>query len=109
MEADAAWEGLEITGDGETIVITDTGVDYTHEMLSGKVIDGACFSTNDAGNDISSLCPNGQEAIQHPACLPLDSYTKSVKGTSQCALNGYSSVEWLTFPAQLSTWTNLLS
>lgn len=62
VEADAAWEGLEITGDGETIVILDTGVDYTHEMLSGKVIDGACFSTNDVGNHISSLCPNGQEA-----------------------------------------------
>lgn len=58
VKADKAW-GLGFKGDGEVIVILDTGVDYNHTMLYQNVIGGACFSTNDFFNGISSLCPNG--------------------------------------------------
>lgn len=49
---------LEFTGEGEVIVILDTGVDPNHEMIDGKVVDGACFSTDNFVENISTLCPN---------------------------------------------------
>ena len=48
------------TGAGQTIVILDTGVDKTHPFLEGKIVDEACFSTNDPRYRVVSLCPNGQ-------------------------------------------------
>jgi hypothetical protein len=43
-------------GDGQTIVIIDTGVDATNPNLVGKVVDEACFTpAHGAGGD----CPNG--------------------------------------------------
>jgi subtilisin family serine protease len=44
-------------GAGQTIVIADSGVDASHPLLSGHVIDGACFSTDSASS--TSLCPSG--------------------------------------------------
>ncbi len=38
-------------GAGQVVAIIDSGVDYTHPFLSGKVISGACYSDN--------LCPGG--------------------------------------------------
>ena len=59
--ADTAWdEGY--TGSGQVIAILDTGVDATHPFLSGKVVDGACFSTNYSSIGAVSLCPNGQSS-----------------------------------------------
>ncbi len=58
------WNGYDLTGEGQAIVILDTGVDHEHEMLDGKVIDGACFSTNDLSNNISSLCDQGNYGIE---------------------------------------------
>jgi subtilisin family serine protease len=52
VEAAAAWaSGLD--GSGQVIAVLDTGADHAHEMLSGKVLEEACFSD---GRD----CPNGQ-------------------------------------------------
>jgi subtilisin family serine protease len=47
-----------INGAGVTVAIIDTGVQSTHPFLSGKVVNGACFS---GGNGYgATTCPNGQ-------------------------------------------------
>ena len=51
VQADQAWaEGFD--GTGQAIAIVDSGVDSSHPMLAGNVVDEACFSAN-------SNCPNG--------------------------------------------------
>ncbi|MCJ7708029.1 MAG: S8 family serine peptidase, partial [Anaerolineales bacterium] len=58
--ADDAW-AAGYTGAGQTIAILDTGVDSSHpflqNLLTGKVVAGACFSG--AYSPSVSLCPNG--------------------------------------------------
>ncbi len=59
--ANAAW-GQGYTGAGQTIVVLDTGVQSTHDFLSGKVIAEACFSSTMGGAFPSTtLCPDGSE------------------------------------------------
>ena len=58
--ADKAWQ-QGYTGSGQAIAIIDGGVDKTHPALANRVIEEACFSINDADNNITSLCPNGLE------------------------------------------------
>ena len=59
--ADAAW-AYGGTGKGQVVAILDTGVDYRHPFLEGKVVEGGCFSTNytSASGDFESIstCPN---------------------------------------------------
>jgi subtilisin family serine protease len=43
-------------GQGQTIVVIDSGVDKTHPWLAGRVINEACFSTNSNG---TGACNNG--------------------------------------------------
>lgn len=61
--AAAAWgEGYD--GEGQTIVVIDTGVDRTHPFFEGRVVDEACFSdpsTAELELPTSSLCPNGSD------------------------------------------------
>jgi subtilisin family serine protease len=47
------------SGQGQMIAILDSGVDKNHPFLSGKVISEACFSANDTGRHITSVCPSG--------------------------------------------------
>lgn len=56
IEADRVWNSIGLDGDGEAIVIIDTGVDYEHEMFQDKVVEGACFSTEDPWEDTRSIC-----------------------------------------------------
>jgi subtilisin family serine protease len=37
-------------GAGQKVVIVDSGVDYNHPWLKGRVVDGACFSQGGCGN-----------------------------------------------------------
>jgi probable HAF family extracellular repeat protein len=56
--ANTAWSN-GYTGLGQTIAILDTGVEKRHNLLVGKVVSEACYSTNDAASNVSSACPNG--------------------------------------------------
>ena len=53
------------SGEGQHVVVIDTGVDALHPFLEGKVVRQACFSTNyssTTGNFKSiSMCPDEQE------------------------------------------------
>ncbi|MEY4167669.1 MAG: hypothetical protein RIR52_1493, partial [Acidobacteriota bacterium] len=54
--------GDRLTGAGQAVVVIDTGIDKTQPYLAGKVVAEACFSTNDPGAGVSSLCPAGTTA-----------------------------------------------
>ncbi len=56
--ADHVWETGD-TGAGWTVAVLDTGVDKTHPMLQGKVVDEACFSSNNPLLNNYSVCPSG--------------------------------------------------
>jgi subtilisin family serine protease len=47
------------SGAGQTIAILDSGVDKTHPFLAGKVVSEACFSSNNASDGATSVCPGG--------------------------------------------------
>jgi subtilisin len=61
----------EANGAGVAIAIVDTGVDAAHPFLGGRVIAEACFSTNNAMQGATSLCPGGgSEAFGPGAAAP---------------------------------------
>ncbi|XCN73675.1 MAG: S8 family serine peptidase [Candidatus Electrothrix aestuarii] len=50
-------------GSGWAVAVLDTGVRSSHEFLdSGKVVSEACYSTTDATNGSTTVCPNGLES-----------------------------------------------
>ncbi|MCJ7661847.1 MAG: S8 family serine peptidase [Anaerolineales bacterium] len=61
IRADRAHD-LFYDGSGQTIAIIDSGVDKNHPSLTGKVISEACFSTNNATLEYTSVCPGQVES-----------------------------------------------
>jgi subtilisin len=55
--ADDAW-AAGYSGSGQAVAILDTGVDGSHDFLSGKVVTEACFSSTTAVS--TTLCPAGE-------------------------------------------------
>ena len=45
------------TGNGRAVAILDTGVDIDHPFLNGRVVEGACYSSNFPPHGATSLCP----------------------------------------------------
>ena len=65
-------------GEGQVVVVIDSGVSNTHPYLAGKVVDEACYSstTTGSGFTVSSLCPGGVPFSDAPGsgapCMLLD-------------------------------------
>lgn len=61
ISADEVWpiliNGESITGTGEAVCVIDTGVDYTHPALSGRVSAQQCYCSVSG----SACCPNSQQ------------------------------------------------
>jgi subtilisin family serine protease len=65
-----AWS-MGFSGMGQTIAILDSGVDKLHPFLAGKVVSEACFSSNNAADGASSLCPGGvAQTTANNAAMP---------------------------------------
>lgn len=76
--ADVA-QNLGARGAGTTIAILDTGVMAAHQYFGGRVLNGACFSTNDDNlfvEDVRSFCPGGAES------------STAVNSAEPCFVNG---------------------
>jgi len=50
---------LQARGAGTTVAILDTGVERTHPFFGGRVVEGACYSSNVAAQGAASVCPGG--------------------------------------------------
>ena len=77
VQADKAWagalSGIPVTGNGTVVTILDTGVDNNHPFLSGKVVEEACFSSNDKSLGATSLCPgSATSSFAAGSALPCD-------------------------------------
>lgn len=60
IDAPQAWS-QGYTGTGQAVAILDTGVDASHSFFGGRVAAEACFSSNNASDAASTVCPNGLE------------------------------------------------
>jgi len=51
------------SGTGIVVAVLDTGVDKTHTMFPGaKIASEACYSTTNAGQNSTTVCPGGAQA-----------------------------------------------
>ncbi|EIM31421.1 subtilisin-like serine protease [Leptothrix ochracea L12] len=65
-----AWS-MGFSGIAQSIAILDSGVDKLHPFLAGKVVSEACFSTNNAADGATSLCPGGvAQSIENDSAMP---------------------------------------
>ncbi|MCB0183385.1 MAG: S8 family serine peptidase, partial [Caldilineaceae bacterium] len=58
IRADSA-QSLFYRGNGQVVVVLDTGVDKNHAALVGKVVAEACYSTTNATFNSTAICPGG--------------------------------------------------
>lgn len=68
--APAAWAS-GYSGSGQVVAVLDTGVDKNHQMIFGKVVSEACYSTNNSSSATLSICPGRVASSTEPnSALP---------------------------------------
>ena len=67
--APTAWN-LGATGANWAVAILDSGVDKAHPFLAGKVVSEACYSTNNVGDQATSVCPGGMDSTAANSGVP---------------------------------------
>ncbi|MCC5971678.1 MAG: Ig-like domain repeat protein, partial [Pararhodobacter sp.] len=67
------------TGSNWTVAVIDTGGRRSHEFLRDRIVSAACYSTNNAGLGVTSLCPGGVTQSWH-----IDSANDCAAGTPGC-------------------------
>ncbi|MCB9159290.1 MAG: S8 family serine peptidase [Caldilineaceae bacterium] len=71
-------------GNGQTVVVLDTGIDNNHPFVAGNLVDEACFSTSVPGLT-TSLCPNGSTSQFGPGAADALTPACIVNGQLRCA------------------------
>lgn len=85
-EATGAW-AAGADGEGQVVVILDSGVAATHPYLAGKVVREACYSSNANGSGftVSSFCPGGVTSSTAPgSAAPCVLFDPSAENHGQC-------------------------
>lgn len=62
INATKVWSKEGYVGSGVVIAVLDSGAEYSHPMLKGKVVAGLCRSTTSTSEGTTSLCPGGVAA-----------------------------------------------
>lgn len=78
---------LNATGQGQAVVVLDTGVQASHEFLAGRVVAEACFSNSGGGGGAVSLCPNGA-ATQTGAGAANPNTAQCINGSTNLCVHG---------------------
>lgn len=56
--AQSVWD-MGYSGQGQAVVILDTGVDGDHPFFADRIVDEYCYSSINSSRNIESLCPDG--------------------------------------------------
>lgn len=103
--APTAWS-IGATGQGWTVAILDTGVEKSHEFLTGKVVSEGCYSTHDPGMGRSSLCPGSvTQTTANNSGLPCSGINSCDHGTHvagiAAGLNGDGNIDGVAKSADI--------
>lgn len=60
--APRTWNETGFTGNGQAVVVLDTGADLDHPAFAGKIVAEGCYNSISPANGATSLCPGGVTA-----------------------------------------------
>ncbi|MEJ8574471.1 S8 family peptidase [Microbaculum marinum] len=62
IKANKLWKRKNKTGKGWVVAVLDTGVDLNHQAFRRKIVSQACYSTTNAVQNSTSVCPRGKDS-----------------------------------------------